>query len=108
MTDEVAGAANGWEKALPGEPTFTLLARDPHAPDAVLDWAFRRECAIRRGEKPSSDHALVEEARTLAKSMREWRRENLNTWQTPTQPLLPSLPTPPQQDDLPYPPHTAA
>lgn len=97
-----------FERAMPGEPTFTLLARDPHAPDVVLDWAFRRECAIRRGEKPRSDMERVAEAQALARQMREWRRENLNTWQTPTQPLLPAMPTPPQQDDLLYPPHPAA
>lgn len=55
-----------YANALPDEPMFILLARDPHAPALVEQWAERR---LQRGEDP----AMVREALDCARAMREWR-----------------------------------
>ena len=87
------------DKALPGEPTFTLLARDPHAADMVLDWAYRRERSIKRGKHPESDIAKVREARAHSRLMTEWRIEHERTKQQASATTA---------IDNPYPPHEAA
>lgn len=68
--------------ALPDEPMFVLLARDPSAPLLIEDWADTRERAIETGGRPRSDEAMVEEARTCADEMRTWRRANEGKWRT--------------------------
>jgi hypothetical protein len=69
-----------YDAALPDEPRFTLLARDPHAPHVVRQWAYERERAVARGEKPESDLARVAEAREKARAMEEWRRVHEGEW----------------------------
>lgn len=63
-------------RALVGEPTFTLLARDQDAPGTVKEWAYRRERAITRGEYPPEDKGKVASARAVAVKMDEWRIKN--------------------------------
>jgi hypothetical protein len=67
-------------KALPDEPLFTLLARDPSAPDLVERWAEERRSEINAGRRPSTDLPMVREARTLAFNMRRWRKQNEGKW----------------------------
>lgn len=68
--------------ALPDEPMFILLARDPSAPAIVKWWADAREAAIDSGDRPESDRAMVEEARQCAKNMTAWRKENDGAWRS--------------------------
>lgn len=76
------GAFDCEGKALPDEPKFTLLARDPHAPQLVRDWAQRREGTIDARERPASDMAIVIEARKCADDMERWRITNDGKWRT--------------------------
>lgn len=69
-----------FSSALPDEPLFTLLARDESAPTLVRMWAFQRVMQIRRGEKPETDMAKVDEAYNCATAMEKWRRDNLGAW----------------------------
>jgi hypothetical protein len=59
--------------ALPDEPMFVLLARDPSSPVMVRRWADIRAGIIARGARPGSDMAQVAEARRCATDMEEWR-----------------------------------
>lgn len=72
-TKQNPGTFDAYTKALPDEPTFTLLARDPIAADLVWDWASRRLYDIERGLAPESDREKVAEARQCASNMRAWR-----------------------------------
>jgi hypothetical protein len=72
-----------YENALPDEPMFILLARDPIAPELVDQWATERHDAIERGDRPASDMAMVTEAYSCARSMYEWRRDNGGKWRAP-------------------------
>lgn len=71
-----------YARALPDEPMFVLLARDPEAPAAVEAWAVRREAValLRDGVLSEAERALVDEARACAHSMREWREANHPRW----------------------------
>lgn len=51
----------------PGEPSFTLLGRDPQAPAIVEAWAEGRALA------EPEDKEKVAEARAKAEEMRRWR-----------------------------------
>lgn len=77
------GEFDCYTNALPDEPMFILLARDPSAPAIVKWWADAREAAIDRGERPESDRAMVEEARQCAKNMTAWRAANDGAWRIP-------------------------
>lgn len=70
-------------RALPDEPMFVLLARDPSAWQLVARWAATRLEAIDRGLQPQSDKALVTEAQQCAEAMRIWRQEHDGEWRTP-------------------------
>lgn len=78
------GEFDCYGNALPDEPMFILLARDPGAAFAVEAWADRRENLINIGTKPRSDMAMVEEARECAANMRKWRTENDGVWRKST------------------------
>lgn len=65
-----------YAKALPDEPIFVLLARDPHAPDLVKEWARVRHAAIVAQVRPTEDVVLVGEARECARDMMAWREAN--------------------------------
>lgn len=72
-----------YARALPDEPMFTLLARDPMAPDLIDDWADRRVFDIQCGRRSIDDAAMVAEARQCAVAMREWRTANDGKWRLP-------------------------
>jgi hypothetical protein len=74
------GKFDCYANALPDEPLFVLLARDPSAPSRVEDLADYRELLIDSGDRPESDRALVEEARESAQKMRDWRKANDGKW----------------------------
>lgn len=69
-----------YDRALPDEPRFTLLARDPDFARLVTAWAERRARDIECGDRPISDSALVHEAHVLAKVGAVWRRTNMGRW----------------------------
>lgn len=74
------GKFDCYANALPNEPMFILLARDPSAPDLLERWAANRSHAIVEGERPESDYAMVTEARECAMKMRDWRKANDGKW----------------------------
>ena len=77
------GAFDCYTRALPDEPMFVLLARDPYAPDLVGEWADMREVSIEAGDRPASDAEMVKEADRCAQEMREWRKANEGRWRLP-------------------------
>lgn len=79
---ENPGQYDCYANALPDEPMFVLLARDPIGPELVEQWAIRRVNLISEGKKPKADYALVEEARECAEKMRAWRTENDGAWRS--------------------------
>lgn len=79
--------------AMDDEPMFVLLARDPSAPFKVEDWANTREAEIKRGRRPASDMAQVNEARETAQRMRVWREANDGKWRTGLFTTVPALGT---------------
>jgi hypothetical protein len=74
------GKFDCYANALPDEPMFTLLARDPSAPSLLEMWANHRSRQIRSGDRPQSDRDMVDEARQCAYEMKKWRRENDGKW----------------------------
>lgn len=74
------GAFDCYAHALPDEPMFILLARDPSAPFLVRAWAERREADVRAGNRPATDLAMVAEAEECAAQMSEWRTRNDGKW----------------------------
>lgn len=66
--------------ALPDEPKFTLLARDPSAPELVRSWARKRRVQIAFGNRPESDLAMCDEADECATTMEAWREANDGAW----------------------------
>jgi hypothetical protein len=79
-TKSSPGAFDCYDKALPDEPVFVLLARDPSFYDLVMEWAQRRREAVTKGDKPASDMAAANEAAKCALAGREWRRANDGAW----------------------------
>lgn len=74
------GQFDCYASALPDEPMFILLARDPMAPMIVQNWANARKQLISAGDKPLDDLAVVDEALTCAAEMRAWRFNNDGKW----------------------------
>lgn len=66
-------------KALPDEPIFAILARDPAAPMTILAWADIHE----RIKGDEADPEQLEEARTDAGKFDQWRKDNHLRWRTP-------------------------
>lgn len=79
------GKYDCYGNALPDEPMFILLARDPNAPSLIEWWADNRESAIDQKLRPESDRAMVNEARQCAKNMRDWRAANDGKWRPSAQ-----------------------
>jgi len=77
------GKFDCYANAMPDEPMFVLLARDPDFSRLVNEWADKRERDISCGERPKEDCALVIEARTCAAMGSNWRRMNNGAWRTP-------------------------
>jgi hypothetical protein len=69
-----------YANALPDEPMFILLARDPDFQRLVEEWAHQRQLDIRCGERPMSDMDMVCEAYKCAADGAQWRRENMGKW----------------------------
>ena len=74
------GAYDCYENALPDEPMFVLLARDPSAPELVEYWATERQRQIDNARRPHPDQAMVDEAVRCAANMRHWRVVNNGKW----------------------------
>lgn len=74
------GKFDCYQNALPDEPMFVLLGRDPWAPDLVEEWAIKRQRDIILGFRPLEDQAMVDEAQLCAKNMKEWRKANNGSW----------------------------
>ena len=74
------GKYDCYANALPDEPMFVLLARDPDFHRLVNEWANRRQNDISCGDRPASDSSLVNEARICAAQGANWRRNNLGAW----------------------------
>lgn len=64
-----------YERKLEDEPHFTLLARDPDAPEILRQWALAR--IKRLGDNDEWEHVLY-----LADEFEEWRRANDGKWRT--------------------------
>ena len=77
------GKYDCYANALPDEPMFVLLARDPDFHRLVNEWADKRERDIQCGERPTIDRYLVREARICAALGANWRRNNMGKWRTP-------------------------
>lgn len=76
------GKFDCYANALPGEPMFVLLARDPMFAELVRIWSDRRARDIACGERPLSDAAMVTEARECADAGEQWRRKNYGAWRS--------------------------
>ena len=74
------GEFDCYENALPDEPMFVLLARDPDFFRLVKKWAKRRMKDIQCGQRPQSDIRLVGEAEECAWKGQEWRKDNNGIW----------------------------
>jgi hypothetical protein len=74
------GKFDCYANALPDEPMFVLLARDPDFARLVNEWCDRRQADIECGNRPPSDQQSVHEARECAASGAQWRRQNLGSW----------------------------
>jgi hypothetical protein len=77
------GKFDCYKNALPDEPMFILLARDPDFARLVNEWADRRQADIQCGERPMTDREIVYEARECAEAGERWRRKNLGKWRQP-------------------------
>ena len=84
------GAFNCYQSALPDEPIFTLLARDPTAPDVIRTWSRQRRDDIFKGpdagafsDAQTDDLRKATEAEAVADEMTVWRRANEGVWRNP-------------------------
>lgn len=71
-----------FNRALPDEPMFILLGRDPDAPAAIVQWARERELRINReGREPTKDELdQIMASADDAKAFIQWRAENEGKW----------------------------
>ena len=74
------GKFDCYANALPDEPMFVLLARDPDFFRLVRKWAKRRSKDVQCGLRPESDMAMVAEAEKCAYDGRDWRKKNNGAW----------------------------
>lgn len=74
------GKFDCYAAALPDEPMFVMLARDPYFYRYVRAWAIQRSMDIRCGLRPEEDMALVIEAGDVATAGEEWRKNNNGIW----------------------------
>ena len=77
------GDRSCYANALPDEPMFVLLARDPDFSRLVLEWSARRSRDIACGNRPESDKELVNEANYTAQAGARWRRNHMGEWRKP-------------------------
>lgn len=76
-----------YANAMPDEPMFILLARDPEFASLVFEWAARRRRDIERGKRPWSDMAMVDEAKACARAGHTWRIDNDGAWRKQPAPV---------------------
>lgn len=69
-------------KALPDEPFFVLLARDPCAPGGIRHWADERAELGLDGDRRQDAEQLTEALET-ADAMEVWRGANDGRWREP-------------------------
>lgn len=79
-TKNKPGEFDCYANALPDEPMFILLARDPMAPKLIEDWAADCMRGVMLKTRPLEDLKMVDEAQQCAKAMREWRAANDGKW----------------------------
>jgi hypothetical protein len=77
------GEFDCYKHAMPDEPIFVLLARDPLAANIVREWADRLAILIKLGRKPETDKPKIAEAQQCAHAMENWRIENYGAWRNP-------------------------
>lgn len=77
------GLYDCYHEALPDEPMFTALARDPDFEGVIGLWAMRRLTRIAKGECPLSDLDKVREALETSREGVAWRVQNMGTWRLP-------------------------
>jgi len=61
------GPNSCYDRALPDEPIFTILGRDPTAPYVILFWCKLRQLMYGDAESPQ-----ITEATQCADAMRDW------------------------------------
>jgi hypothetical protein len=74
------GKFDCYANAMPDEPMFILLARDPFAPELVVAWADQRHTDIVNGRRGETDIPMIEEALACARAMADWRIANDGKW----------------------------
>lgn len=79
-TKENPGKFDYYKIALPDEPMFILLARDPDFQRLVHKWAKRRMKDVQCGQRPQADVAMVAEAEECAWNGQKWRQDNNGIW----------------------------
>lgn len=79
-TKNKPGTFDCYHNALPNEPMFVLLGRDPFAPELVEIWGKQRLADIAAGERPESDRTMAQEAYDCAQEMMRWRAANMGAW----------------------------
>ncbi len=82
-TKQTPGQFDCYANALPDEPMFVLLARDPDFRRLVQKWAKRRRRDCAAGLRPMSDMKMVQAALDTALAGEMWRRANDGKWRTP-------------------------
>jgi hypothetical protein len=77
---------DGYAKAEADEPLFTLLARDPMAPQLIRLWAAQRW-------SEHEDPKVVAEARQIAGAMEDWRQKHRPATRSPSgsSPIAPTV-----------------
>lgn len=83
-TKDMPAKFDCYANALPDEPMFILLARDPDFHRLVMKWARRRSQDVQCGLRPANDMEMVAEAQACAFDGREWRKKNNGKWRKPT------------------------
>jgi hypothetical protein len=73
--------------ALPNEPIFVLLGRDPDFARLVLSWANQRERMVMCGERDVHDMKMVNGARGDALYGAHWRKTNNGIWRIAKTPV---------------------
>ena len=86
-TKKNPGRFDCYANALPDEPMFILLGRDPDFHRLVMEWAERRERDINCGARPPEDYPMVVEARACATAAEKWRFSNNGSWRSDTRPV---------------------
>ena len=80
------GPRDYYANALPDEPMFILLARDPVAPQVIASWVSLR------GVRGLNTLQELDEAAAVADAMRTWRAANDGAWRRAPAPPAPAEP----------------